>query len=418
MKKIVSFVLLISFILICNTVFADMGVPNSRAYKIKVENQNGVDALDWEFDENGNKIWHSVSHLNYGDEIIIMDESKIDGKTYLHTYLGAGMGQTNAYFLKDDVTEVEWNLNDFTFKESENLTVLYEEGVTIYEWPGKRYQKLGAIPYMTTMQAKGVQEYDEWYYITYNGISGWICGFSGALGRKVTDKEFMTLCGGMDIKGVNMESVENDKGYAFAKTIGHIKGNTIISEYYSTDPWTRMFYVTYNGINGYIRDDVAYSSNIDLEKYGTYTVDYDEAVLIGTDNSVTEVPKGTVLNCTYYYVAQASSEGIWFFTNYNGKEGWILAPFYENGEDIKRAVDERIAAIKLEEENSDRIESQENVQENTNTDTNSVQTSSKTEDLKEKATVSPTQLILLCVLCALVASFTTAVIVILVNKKK
>ena len=186
-------------------------------------------------------------------------------------------------------------------------------------------------------------------------------------------------------------------------------------------------YVNYNGLSGTIDAfDVVYDMNEEWLKSRTkYTVQYDGAVLIGIDNSITDIPKGTVLDCKY--MERSNSSNVWAFTSFEGKKGWVYClNMYDLDLDeeynksvisdglieLKKVVDE-IKKGQPVESGEDKSEIKIVSGEDFVSGENKIIETEKQDD-----SLTSTQIVLICVLCALVASATTAVVIILINKKK
>ncbi|MBQ9315078.1 MAG: hypothetical protein IJ220_08850 [Clostridia bacterium] len=428
MKKVFSSFFILTFILMTGIVFADMGAPMSRAYKVKVSNENGADVLNYKFLD---KTWEVIGHIDSGDEINVIFEDTIDGKKYVGAYFSFdgsgkyGSSGMSAYVSSDDVTKTNWELSDYHFKEEEELTILKKDGLEIHEWPADNYSVKGSIPYGTKIMGQEVQygEADAWYYITYNGINGWICELNGAIGKRDTNKTFMTLWKDTPIR----ENTHDD-----SEIIGNIPANTVIDDYYVVDPWSWCIYVNYNGNTGYIhklRVAYNYEDSDWYTSHKTYTVNYDNAVFIGLDNSITNIPKGTVVKCSYMQ-SENNDPSAWGLTSYNGEQGWLYCygVFTDDGNgwmtqdalnQYMEDVVETVKGLKVDSgdeaevsplKSGDEINSGENIEPLSN---ENVETSNDSNTV-----MTSTQIILICVLCAVIASVTTAVIIIFVNKKK
>lgn len=412
MKKIFS-LLLLSMLLIYGNVFADMAPP-AMEYEATVSNPEGTIIYGRDPFGDYDKLYPN-GKLSYGATVGVsyIEEHNNEQYTDVRNVQTEDGKEWGLILLKDLTKKTPWKMSDFTFGTEEyEEVILNEDGVEIYEWPSKLEKVVGKIPYGTTIKYKVANEEGYWDYVTYNGISGWIYGRSDSTGYLMENSKLMTTWRGASIHDIN------------GNEIGTIPANTLIEKYYITSSGKDTFgtyYLTYNEISGYIdfnmdfKDEIATSWN---DSQSEYTIDYDGAVLIGTDNEITLIPKGTTLKSTFI-------GGYQRFTNYNGKDGWVFErPGFPAGDDeraewslnrVKDAIKEATDFIQAKETNIDEDTKMQN--NNTEKENNVEPSDNRIEVSTGETKLSPIQIILICILCAVVASLVTVIIITLINKK-
>lgn len=423
MNKRFCCVVLFILVLMLGNVFADAGVPVIKEYKVEVTNPEGSYLYNQKLLNDKYEMIIS-SKVGFGDILRASYDTDFNGKHYVMINKehdsGEIMGEFLGYIPLEDVRGVTEGLSLSEYKileEPIKLTVLKSEGINIYEWPSLSYDIIGNIPYKNVVNGYRTDANEGWYYISSDGVEGFICEFDGALGTKNEEgKSFMTTFRGA--------SVLNEDG----KIIGELPKNTIFNDYYNLDSRSWKIYVSYNGLAGTVDVfDVAYDMNEEwLKDRKKYTVQYDGIVLIGIDNSITDIPKGTVLDCKY--MERDNGSNVWAFTSYGDKKGWVcclnIYNFDLNEEYNKNIISDGLIEIQKvvdEIKKGSPIESGEAIneveivsgEETTSGENKSIETNQKKGD-----SLTSTQIVLICVLCALVASATTAVVIILINKKK
>lgn len=420
MKKVFG-LLLLSITLICGSVFADMAPP-ALEYEATVSNPEG--AIIYGRDPYGDyDTLYPNGKLSYGATIGVSYIEEHNNEQYtdvrnVQTEDGKTWGLV---LLKDLTKKTPWKMSDFTFKNLEGEdVVLAREGVEIYEWPSKSEKVLGKIPYGTLVKYKIANEDGFWGYVTYNGVNGWIHIINNSIGNLIKDGKLMTTWRGASILDIN------------GKEIGKIPPNTLIEKTYRTNTGKDLFgtyYVIYNGVSGYIHFNDDFSDEVAIYWYdgpnGKFTINYDGAILIGTDNEIISIPEGTTLEYTF------GDNGYQKFTNYNGKDGWVFErPGFPTGDEeaadrslnrVREAIKEAIAFIQGEQKTSgeemkvenDDIEQIINNESGENVINSDVQDNTSKNDIA----LSSIQVILICISCAVIASLVTAVIVVLINQK-
>lgn len=432
MKKVVSVFIVIVVVLLIGSVFADAGAPEIKPYLVEVTNPAGAYAYEGRM-VNDKFEMIMKDKINFGEKLVVVYDSIVNDEPYINVYRLNESGEIGddiyngdryvGYVQARDISGVKegLSLEDFNISDQpKELTVLNSNGVKIYEWPAYGYTEIGIIPYKKIVQGYGSSTNEGWYYINNNGVHGFVRSLGGDLGWKNDSNEsIMTMYKNVELTDIN------------GNRIGELPRNTIIKDYYNVDYRVWKKFVIYNGKGGFVNyDDIAFSvsSSEWLKERKNYIVKYDGAVLIGTDNSITDIPKGEVLECSYYQDRNHYPSN-WGFTTYEGKKGWVycvdMYSMYDDtekdqeyfNEEVKQGLEEIQKAVELVkqypvEDSGDELlvvsgdllsgdESGDIIIENS---------------LSNNLTSS--QIILICVVCALIASATTAVVIILINKKK
>ena len=459
--------LMFSTVLAGNVVFAD-AAPNFKAYQVEVVKPEGtfVYNTDWketrELKETGEK-------FAFGEIVETFfywyDYNGKDEKDYIHVWNDS----TSGYVLKSDIKIIKDNLkvSDYGLYADSDYTwrVVEEQGINIYEWPGKAYEVIGTIPFETIGHGKDAYEVQSWLYISYNGTNGWI--YKGDVAFP-SDNSIITLWTGNSFKDCN------------GTEIGKIPANTVFKDdvwyrsYYGEHGHIERMYISYNGKLGYVvADDVAF----DDKRNDEYTINYDGAIFITSDGKVIDIPNNTSLKYTYNtnrgwmddYVYGDS----WLFVNYNNQDGWVYAPWsYEDGkydslnyfligQDLKSEmvqdnygreelhtyyahedVLKYLAEVKKEVEDStkngfidnktnisgeenvisgerDNVSGEENVISGERDNLSGEKTNSGENLIKDDIPQqSSNEIILISILCAIIVSVTAIVVIILINKNK
>lgn len=426
MKKSISIIFLLVLFVASGSVFADAGAPSIKDYMVEVTNPAGAYVYEGRM-VNDKYEMIMKDKVDFGEKLVASYDTKVNGEHYIDVYKLNESGEIGdiysgnrhmGYVPLRDVNGIKegLSLEDFNISDQpKELTILNSNGVKLYEWPAYSYTEIGIIPYKKIVQGYGSGANEGWYYINNNGVHGFINTLDGEVGWKNNPNESIMTT----FKGIDLTDVDGNK-------IGEIPKNTMIKDYYELDYRRWKKFVFFNGKGGYVdASEVAYnvSSSEYLENRKNYKINYDGAVFIGVDNSITEIPKGKTIE--YTYIQDNGYYSNWGFTEYEGKKGWVycidmfsnfdnLEPnereYYLNeaSEEIKKAI-ELVKQYPVEESGdeiqviSGDVSGEESGDVITNNDTSGL-TSSQT--------------IIICIICALVASATTAVVIILINKKK
>ena len=366
MKKKIFLFMVLFLVLFCGTVFAD-SAPMALQYEVKVTNQNGTDIYDYSDKQNS---YVKSGKLNYGDKGIISYIEEINNDLYARF-----MKEDNilGYVLFKDLSRTKpWDMSEFDFSNNTEYeeNIINKNGVEIYKWPSKLEKVVGKIPYGTKIKCKVTYKEEHWFYVTYNGISGWIYAKDKSTGILEKNYKLMTTWKGATILDIN------------DKKIGTIPANTVIQKYYLAN-----------------NDEVVEISNEKTQ----YTVNSGNEFLIVSEKEKIDIPKGTILEVT----EQVQIYNSLAYTNYNGKNGWII---------MKDDYDNYYSNSSSSEENNFSSEA-------SSFDKSSIVENSNDKKEKDKIIInnnkkSGTEIVEICVISAIIIACITTVGIIIINKNK
>ncbi len=413
MKKTLLIVMMfmLAIISIQNVIFADMDAPGIEPYEAHISNVNGAEYFDY----TGNV----VGKLNYGDVITVRYEFKDSNTNELTAdFKLPDDTEYTMYTIKmKDIKPIEGKVEnlEITEKNKNELIILKEGGIELSKGPAYVYEKTGVIIPKGT-KIDGYRSKDEnsglpWYYITYNGTTGWICELDGAIGK---EKEYK------DLELLTPRTTNIYKNPNYTQSVTQIPANVLITDLLQIDPWSQGYYVTYEGKSGYLSmgDCASNFPWLDGDKTYEYEVNYPEVKLYKEASTKSEVlidhiPEGEILK--YSYSDDVRAVG-WLYTTYKNINGWVF--YVEEGFDYRDYLYYQDSENNFEEElldNENVIEEIENkVEENLDTNEN------VTEVSKENASTitSATQMVILCAMWGLTIFVTSIVTIALVNRKK
>lgn len=329
MKKIKYHILLLLF-LIPTFVSADMSSPYSH-YKARVSNPEGTMVYYYGSIEG---------RIAYDTEVIVTQERIVDNELYAQIRLedDSRYGQV----LISDIMPLKVDLNDYK-QDSIKKYYVFDENCYLYKGPSKIY---GLVEPQITLEVGMAFEssyYDEmWTYVSYNGVSGWVYTYP-----------YISLSPYKELTGISSADEPAHKTmYALRdlmlyksplkkEKLGEIipAGTSFDIRYvYSKDRVQFYYYVSYNGINGWVNGIV--EDECDYDKGWTIAVAYEDEgkVIIKNkdgvilhqrpffDESVSDVivPYNTILK---YGVSYSYD---WVYVSYEGNFGWIRVLGSEN----------------------------------------------------------------------------------------
>ncbi len=427
MKKTISIILIVlAMLLMHTTVFADMDAPSVQPYTATVTNADGASYYDYESYDDGTYYKQYLAEkgtLPYDTEITINYEEEQDGKMFGRFNIQDGNG--NIIFglvnLQDITILNEDSLKNYSpdYNQPFTFKVIKDTGVEIHKGPANAYEVIGkTIPFGTTITGYYFTEYgtSPWYYISYQGVVGYICELDGALGQISNNIKSIKT-----IKETNIYKNIGDRSYIKEndKPSGTIPANTIINSFLETDPWDRMFYLTGNGYEGYIS---AYDVAITYQNVYHRVISAPEGGLVFYENAdenskilAENIPGGTVL-VVQYEQYDIRGEG-WINVTYDQKSGWIYVPedvLYANLDINDDEYNNLVSDTGIEVDNTVFApqQSSTNTAENT-TITENIDTPKEIEvtnkSLKDMA--------IICVVAGVIIALTAVVTVIYFNKK-
>lgn len=225
---------LLIIVFVCLFVFnvkADMGAPSVVIHKVMVTNKNGAQCY------SGGKKTSQV--IPYGTTFDLMNE--ING-SYVDVYVNDGEYSCNIKYSDISAVNQSFNLKDAEKLDSpRKAVILAKGGLNMRKGPAVTYGKITTIPqYAVVTATYSAGEY--WYYVTYNGSSGWVTGMDNYLG--FDGKEVLVYYEPLKIYSENGKTV-----------LGTIPANTEITNYINLSAERRTqfaHYVSYNNIRGYV----------------------------------------------------------------------------------------------------------------------------------------------------------------------
>ena len=404
MKRIKS--ILLMFILVLPVIAkADSAAPMSN-YKVRISNPNGADLYVYNFDE---KVYiKSDSKIEYDKIVKIMLEMKVDNQIYGGEVCTDGEKRICGYINLSNTSAVEVNLDDY-YHESPLEYYVFEDTCYLYTGPSARaYSKISPATTLDVGYTFSSNYYDDmWVYVpekkawiykyTYSGFTD--LGSAGLL--------YIGTDYSRDI--LTLEEVKIYDNPKTKKTIlATIPGNTkiTINHSYSMEPHYPFYYVTYNGVTGFIetihenKDNVITNIAYELSDL-SLKVSNNEGVKLYSEanfNSsiIDTIPKGTQLNPDY---AIFGSHTAWMYkVEYNNQVGWISGDTNYYNSDEEENIPEEISDDIVEDTDSDVIFIQDSEEENNKISINGA--------------------LIFSIIIVIFVSLTAFVSVLLINKKK
>lgn len=230
--------------------------------------------------------------------------------------------------IQDLEFNVEKNRNDMIFMNNTEAFPIGgydEEYVTLYSGPSALYSKKKKIKENSEVKVLGrLKEYTQWYYIETQNVKGWIEEYS------------LMIKQNKDYINATTQKIYKDKDKK--EIAGIIPANAIVKNPYYANRSSLGYYISYNGINGYI-DEELYE-----KEEGSLTLKYDGILYSEKDvNSKklinNKIKKGQKIN--YDYIGEddmievydceepTDEEGCeyhysWYHTTIGKESGWLL----------------------------------------------------------------------------------------------
>lgn len=411
-KKILTvFILLLIMISINTLVSADMGIPMISPYKATITNTNGAEVYKYE-EDNETRI------IEYGTEVEVMYEHEIENTLYAAVNFIENKILSDTIDIKlEDLTIKEDNYISKTLNKEEPIkfTVFSKNGVDIRKGPAEAYSKTGTtIPYGEEIVAYRENEVDSpWFFVNYNGVSGWICQLDSAL---VTKGEEIIMV----FQDVELYDIEEEIP---TEPIDTIPAGTLFKNYFISDPWSQNIIVCYEGRVGSIYErssSKAYEtpSNFKTNKNLTHLhLKPDEKSEMLSVN----IPAGTILSAEY-----VNAYDIWAYVTYSGVSGYAYIEemeYISEEEAPKNPVLPEIDESKVI-DCEGKILNYDNKQNSEIIENNSDNKSEVNEGISEKNetpivyTLDINQIVCICVITAIVTSLTCVVMINLLNRNK
>jgi len=310
-KKVLILVIIILSVLLSCISYADMDAPQPVIFTAYVSNSNGANYYK-DYYENSEKL----GTIPFKSKIIC---SFYDGSSSYASFVFENEKYSfeNEKFIDlNDIT-----IDDLTKYELGNKTkVKTFEEAKIYNLPSKdEGTVIGRIPFFTDIEVQpykgavdtnvGVSSWSYWYYVSYDGLNGWI--------------------------GIDSFAKKYDAGNSFvAHDIKTKDGKvlpykTLLSESYSFGGGKHTtIAVVYDGVAYFLeRENDITSSDLFFNNAKTFTTPFDGIPLFeqASKNSkkvVNSIPANANLPIEETAVGWNYPE--WLLTSYNGVEGWLF----------------------------------------------------------------------------------------------
>ena len=325
------------FLILPLIVNADMGAPMFTQYDVRVTNLEGTDVVDFD-----NKY---VRTLKYDEVWTIVYETIIDGEIY-------GGSPTEMVKLSDtEMINKEFDKSKLK-KEIKKKYFVFDKGAYLYNGPSKLYGKVESELELPIGFEFESEYYDQlWTYVTYNGVSGWVYSYEykamspydelSSLAISISNyymeenNKIMTL---RDLKMIDSPKTDVESSITIPKYT-----EFDVKYIYYERPRATYYYITYNGTNGWIKNEIDYNGiehNIaqKTDKYSFYTLNEDGINLYKDYNSKTNVlkniPYGTELKVDYVVEMGKGSFALSYLVKYDDEIGWIFIDDNYNNQEI------------------------------------------------------------------------------------
>ena len=240
-----------------------------------------------------------------------------------------------------------------------------------------------------------MEEQNPWYYVTYDGVSGYINSYGGNF--TVSDlgvSEFIS------VDSIELLDPITRKVLTTIPTSTKLK-----TRVYVLDPWSRKYYFEYNGLKGLVSEfDVIFKGKpVDFTlkaKMKLYEGVNERKVYDKKLKTVGSLDKGTVVTSEYYETYQICQ----IYYEKDGKIGWLAEEQNEDGD---------FPSLKYE--LPDEEEEEPIIDEKTENDVELIVPVTNNE---EKTKANSYHTIYLCIAAGIIACLTTIVVMSLINKKR
>lgn len=238
MKKKILVVLFMNLFLI--NVYADIELPKVIKYKAMITNQSGAICYDENKEKKDDLVvpYKTVFNVQY-------DVYK--GLIYVNN------DDYECYVKQDDLgaMDKEFNIdNKEVVKIDDTLAiVLSSSGINLRKGPATSFRKIVTVPENTIVTLK-YRAGTYWYFVEYGNNSGWVTAMNQYLGYE----DDLVLVNN------NIINIYDSK----KNIVGRIPANTEISSYLQLTTYTNddpLYYVIYNGVKGYIKEEMLYKTN-------------------------------------------------------------------------------------------------------------------------------------------------------------
>lgn len=366
-------------------VFADMGAPMVKPYKASVSNPDG--ASIYEYSESAKKEIPINKKIPYGTVVEVSFE-------YNNLVEVSYDDETLQISIKDIVPiEKEYNVSKSELGKETDAIIL--KSVEIKKGPADAYESTGtSIPKGTKIVIKYFGDDNgsvgnPWAYVEYKDVKGFINTLNASVAFSLIEENTM----------INKNTVIKDT--ETKTTLKNIKANTKIKKntVYQTDMWSGLYYITYDGVSGYVEED-----NLSLKNHYTkYTtknsVDLHETA--DRNSKVIGSVQGGVEIVNFY--DNSWNDRIAIYYEDTNQSGWIFDEYDSETSAYKNLTYERLNTPVLDED--------ETIIEDETEETPEVVEEQKTNN-------NPRKLVITCLVVSVCLCLTGLVCLILANKKR
>ena len=240
-------------------------------------------------------------------------------------------------FLNSPVKE---NLEEYLRQDEDNtFDQVYQDGITLdavnfRKGPGLNYDVIETLDPEESLDVLGVCDKD-WYLVDYKGTLGFVYGeYLRVLDPNFVESQLLEyrptfLCGVEAVHGANVREAPDVKT---GRIIGGLNIGDKLPAYEKLD--NGWYHINFNGQNAYVFGELV------KEIYATSVENY-PMFLVTEDAPFLEKPYDekvdTVNESTYMYLLGENDD--YFYTQYNGKFGYIMKNHCERLTDIYVVVD-------------------------------------------------------------------------------
>ena len=441
-KKILCTALTLIVICSCSlTAFADMEGPYFGEFEITVDNPDGIELYDSNWDISTNKTtMEKIAVIPDGTKLTITGDYMAGGVSYLSTTYGDKYGYIKASDTRIDSKDIVKPTKDDKVDEKFSVITINPDGAKLRSGPSNAHPEIATVPAGTEFDIEYViGGWGAWAYVTYNGTSGWLHFYEyedsyDCINLKEEPGKAMVVN-----NSTYLTQTPDDSSPKVTEAIpyGTIFNYTHIYHEAKAD----IAYVEYNGVKGWLRTRDAFAQGAAHYSNDPIVINNPDGLNVysdikDSDEVICTIPYNTVLPAGYEIYNEYTQDSeicSYVYVSYNGINGWLRLMSWD---DIK-TTDSTSASEQNTKDDNDKalpapsiysIKDTEKSTEETSasavtTEETSVSTTAEAETqptdkpVADKA-ISPLMIIILCVAAAVVGAVTAAVIIVIVIKKR
>lgn len=431
-KKMLCFALTLIVICSCSlTAFADMEGPYFEEFEITVDNPDGIELYDSNWDISTNKTtMKKIAVIPNGTKLTITGDYMAGGVSYLYATYGDKYGYIKASDVRIDNKDVVKPTKDDKVDEKFSVITINPDGAKLRSGPSNAHPEVTTVPAGTEFDIEYViGGWGAWAYVTYNGTSGWLHFY-----------EYGDSYDCIDLKEKPGKAMVVNNSTYLTKTPD--TNSPKVSEaipYGTVFNYTHIYheakadiaYVEYNGIKGWLRTRDAFAQGAAHYSNDPIVINNPDGLNVysdikDSDKVICTIPYNTVIPAGYEIYndyAQDSEVCCYVYISYNGINGWLRLMNWSDTESTDSTpASEKNDDNALPAPSIFSIKDTEKVTEKTTEETSVSATAQAetqpTDNTVAEKTVSPQMLIILCVAAAAVGAVTAAVIIVIVIKKR